>query len=227
MVKPQRYANILGHDRNGVRLSQYKLCNACNQILPISDFGKHKRYKDGLQLSCHVCIRSYRAEWKQNKLLIDPDYFARESRNRRINNPDKDKEYKRKWRENNLDKARLSARLYARKKYIDDSDSMRLYQSEWRSKNKTKTVLNKQIRRVRIKSGGVFYVSEKEIAKLYSTPCLSCGSKNNIEIDHVIPVSRGGTNSVGNLVALCRPCNRSKGNRTYMEWKLFKMKDVK
>jgi 5-methylcytosine-specific restriction protein A len=31
--------------------------------------------------------------------------------------------------------------------------------------------------------------------------------------DHVIPVSRGGTDDDANLVACCWPCNLRKGNR--------------
>ena len=33
------------------------------------------------------------------------------------------------------------------------------------------------------------------------------------EVDHVVPVSRGGTDDVDNLVAACRPCNSAKNNR--------------
>lgn len=32
--------------------------------------------------------------------------------------------------------------------------------------------------------------------------------------DHVLPISRGGDNSWGNVVAACSPCNNRKGNRT-------------
>lgn len=36
--------------------------------------------------------------------------------------------------------------------------------------------------------------------------------------DHVIPVPRGGTHALTNLVAACRGCNTSKGERTLAEW---------
>ncbi len=45
--------------------------------------------------------------------------------------------------------------------------------------------------------------------------CSHCGKKfrkKNIDIDHIVPKSRGGTNDLSNLQALCRYCNRSKGN---------------
>lgn len=34
-----------------------------------------------------------------------------------------------------------------------------------------------------------------------------------LEVDHIIPVSKGGTTTPGNLQALCWRCNRSKGNK--------------
>lgn len=38
------------------------------------------------------------------------------------------------------------------------------------------------------------------------------------ELDHIIPISRGGDNNPGNLQWLCRPCNRSKSNKDPIEF---------
>ena len=43
--------------------------------------------------------------------------------------------------------------------------------------------------------------------------CAYCGAKAE-EIDHIIPRSKGGTNSVNNLTATCRGCNEKKSNLT-------------
>lgn len=37
-----------------------KLCNKCGEIKPISDFGKNKSKKDGLQSYCKECTKIYR-----------------------------------------------------------------------------------------------------------------------------------------------------------------------
>ena len=47
--------------------------------------------------------------------------------------------------------------------------------------------------------------------------CVYCGAKAE-EIDHVIPRSKGGTNSTYNLVASCRACNQMKSNLTLKEF---------
>jgi tetratricopeptide (TPR) repeat protein len=41
--------------------------------------------------------------------------------------------------------------------------------------------------------------------------CVKCGSQENLEFDHVIPILRGGANTERNLQLLCEPCNRGKG----------------
>lgn len=45
--------------------------------------------------------------------------------------------------------------------------------------------------------------------------CKSCGKTNHetdLNIDHIIPLSKGGTNDLSNLQTLCRKCNLQKSN---------------
>lgn len=44
--------------------------------------------------------------------------------------------------------------------------------------------------------------------------CVECGSGHKIHIDHIVPVSKGGTSDDKNLRVLCKKCNLKKGNRT-------------
>jgi len=41
--------------------------------------------------------------------------------------------------------------------------------------------------------------------------CVKCGSKENLEFDHVIPLSKGDSSTARNIQLLCEKCNRSKG----------------
>jgi hypothetical protein len=42
--------------------------------------------------------------------------------------------------------------------------------------------------------------------------CASCGSSQKLEFDHIVPHSRGGSDTVRNIQLLCEPCNRRKSD---------------
>jgi hypothetical protein len=41
--------------------------------------------------------------------------------------------------------------------------------------------------------------------------CVDCGSRERLEFDHIVPVSRGGSNTARNIELRCELCNRAKG----------------
>jgi hypothetical protein len=49
--------------------------------------------------------------------------------------------------------------------------------------------------------------------------CAACGETENLVVDHIVPIVRGGSSDISNLQALCAPCNRSKGRKLPTEWR--------
>lgn len=50
--------------------------------------------------------------------------------------------------------------------------------------------------------------------------CAYCEAvEGPFEIDHIVPVTRGGSNDPSNLCVACKPCNSSKGDRLLSEWR--------
>ncbi len=55
----------------------------------------------------------------------------------------------------------------------------------------------------------------KAILERDNYKCIICGTTNRnskLEIDHIIPIIRGGTNDFDNLCTLCIECNRGKSD---------------
>jgi 5-methylcytosine-specific restriction endonuclease McrA len=42
--------------------------------------------------------------------------------------------------------------------------------------------------------------------------CIDCGSTQDLCADHIVPLSRGGTNTLNNYMVRCRSCNTSRRN---------------
>lgn len=70
--------------------------------------------------------------------------------------------------------------------------------------------------RIRARSEALV-VTAKEYLSLQCKPCFYCGGPGGT-VDHVIPLSRGGRHSIGNMVPSCHPCNMRKGSFLLIEW---------
>lgn len=58
---------------------------------------------------------------------------------------------------------------------------------------------------------------------LSSGPCAYCGDLFSEVVDHVLPVSRGGSGAQENLAPACTNCNEQKGDYTPEEWKAWRL----
>jgi 5-methylcytosine-specific restriction endonuclease McrA len=67
---------------------------------------------------------------------------------------------------------------------------------------------------------GTFTWSEfMRLARRFDYCCAYCGDKpGQLEPDHVIPLSRGGSNSTTNLLPSCHACNTDKSANFLDEW---------
>lgn len=86
-----------------------------------------------------------------------------------------------------------------------------------KNKDRMKANGSKLLREQRLK-GTRRLVTIAEWRKLRQGDCTYCGNPGG-EVDHIIPLSKGGNHSIGNLTSSCMQCNRSKGSKLLIEWR--------
>lgn len=52
----------------------------------------------------------------------------------------------------------------------------------------------------------------------YQRTCAYCRQRTELQVEHVVPLCRNGTNDAANIVPSCAPCNNEKGTLTTAEW---------
>lgn len=113
-------------------------------------------------------------------------------------------------------------KAYARQQYWSNPEASREYSRQWRASNPEKRHAQSARRRAAKLGSGSALVTDRDVSRLFdrqSGCCAYCGEPAELTIDHVVPLSRGGTHSVGNLVGACRSCNCSKNASLLIEWR--------
>lgn len=173
-----------------------KICPCCKIEKDLAVFGNNKRNPDGLATYCKPC----KALYHRKHYKAHPEKWAGYSKNWRTANAQYKLQQDKEYAQRHPDRVRLSKTKY-KKLHPEKIREMSLR------------------RRARVASNGVFVILAKELLQLTQRPCFYCGQESK-HIDHVIPISRGGRHSIGNLVPSCVKCNLSKSNKFLVEWKV-------
>lgn len=63
------------------------------------------------------------------------------------------------------------------------------------------------------------YEIREYLLEKFDRTCIYCGAQHiPLEVEHLLPKSRGGSNRISNLGISCTPCNQVKGNKTPEEF---------
>jgi 5-methylcytosine-specific restriction endonuclease McrA len=106
---------------------------------------------------------------------------------------------------------------YKRAYYEQNREQVIARSKEWAEDNlqKVRAAKTNNLRKRRAAknaSHGSFTAREfEELCERYGNRCLSCGVTGVVlEADHVVPLTRGGSDDITNIQPLCGSCNRSK-----------------
>ena len=121
------------------------------------------------------------------------------------------------WRDANPDKVKL--RDFLRK------EQKKIATDKWRAANPERyrqiCRAGEQNRRARQRAaeGKITAKLYRELLHKQWNACYWCSEQMDVpEIEHIIPLVKGGTNLPDNVVLACRPCNAQKNDKTPEEW---------
>jgi 5-methylcytosine-specific restriction endonuclease McrA len=160
------------------------------------------------------------AEYHRLKQQSDPAYRAKKAARAKA------------WREANPERAKAAQkRCYEAKKteYLaknkanrdaEDPAVTRARHQAWRDANRHKLRIQSQRRRARRCKGGDLTADEwLMVLEEFDHQCAYCGvGEVDLQIEHMIPLARGGRHTVTNVVPACGPCNLRKGTKTLLEF---------
>jgi 5-methylcytosine-specific restriction endonuclease McrA len=136
----------------------------------------------------------------------------------RAENPDKVRDQQRRWRKANVEKAREKGRRW----YAAHPDYYANRRPAYAAANRALLTEIEGRRRARKYANGVFVISPRDWRRMlarYRDVCAYCGMRAKLDMDHVIPLARGGRHSIGNVLPACDACNGGKGTKFLAEWR--------
>ena len=182
-----------------------KICTTCKKECDISFFNKDKQKKDGLNPRCRTCSKAWNANNKQRVAAYNKKHYAE--------NAERNLSRAAKYRKENRDT------LIIKKKVWDAENKVKV--SQYRAARKDDYTAHARNRRARIKGNGGTHTGAdvKLILIKQNHSCAICKIKvDAYHVDHVYPISKGGSNDPSNLQILCAPCNLSKNDTDPIEY---------
>ena len=67
---------------------------------------------------------------------------------------------------------------------------------------------------------------KRRLAKGVCHYCGGLASAGELTMDHIVPISRGGRSTKGNVVAACKTCNTKKKQLLPMEWEQYLQRQI-
>jgi hypothetical protein len=175
-----------------------KCCTRCGITKPRAAFSANKNTRDGLACWCKECFHDY--------YLENAERYA-ECQRARL---DIIRVQHREWRAENREEVNAANRSY----YAENIERMR----------QQKRMANHRRRALEADVEG--WYTWDDIIALYEVQegiCAYCDTPIgwNCHIDHMTPITRGGTNWPDNLCLTCDGCNQSKQDATAEEFRAY------
>lgn len=167
-------------------------CRICGEEKPLDLFTMDRNVPIGRTRMCKVCAA---ARVKA--------YYER--------HPERRKQARRK----DYERHGAAYRARMRRRARENPEQVRAEKREYHRRNPEVARLNARRRKYRL---GLATTETREWARtILADPCAYCGSPTE-QIDHVVPISRGGDHDWTNLIGACESCNRHKHANSLLQF---------
>jgi len=214
----------------------FKVCRRCHNLTPFDQLIKNKKCSHGVDALCLACRKIQQKErreqpgYKERQKRLSDEWYQK---NKEIVKQ-RSREYRHEHRDEIRERRRESTRAYRKA----NNDKRTEYNRQWRSEHRTHTRERdrkwRQRNIDRARSYGIHrYAREKnapgnydasDIRRIFDEQtglCAYCKRdliETGYHVDHITPLTKGGTNYPDNLCLSCPKCNVNKNARTPEQW---------
>lgn len=196
-----------------------KPCTGCHVVKTADNFHKHSKNRDGLAERCKDCRKIETAIYRDN----NRDKIKESNKRYRMANPEKVAEAEKKKPSRQPE----YLRAYRRNYYLQTAEKQKEKSKEWRANNPEQRRVQERRRRA-LEYGAITEpYTTQQVLDLYGTDCRFCGLpidfnatpiigddgwQMGLHLDHVIPLTKGGSDTLDNIRPSHALCNIRRMN---------------
>lgn len=107
-------------------------------------------------------------------------------------------------------------------RYQRERDRRIQYATDYARRNPHIGQVSKRNRRAAASGSRIRTADWLALCRRFGLRCAYCSVKAPLTMDHVVPLVRGGSHTIGNILPACKRCNCRKQGRFIMEWRMGK-----
>lgn len=229
-----------------------KICPRCREAKVAEGNFYRVKQGDGFAGYCIPCMKAKAVEWQkanhEKKRATDARMYRKHPHRREQlkrfrkrfaeENPGADKAIIARWRKANPEKVKaIVARHHAK-----NPEARKTAQAKYHASDRFKGIHadRERLRRAVVREvayadgrversiDGEFTIVEwQAVLAAFNGKCAYCDADGRMTIEHLTPLSRQGTNQVGNIAPACHPCNSRKSDQTAEEFAPLRAADIR
>lgn len=190
-------------------------CSTCKLDKPATEFHKNKSRKRGFSGECKLCvITRMKAAYAAN-----PEKYRQRRRDWYAADPEKARAAVREYRQRSPEAAKASQKKYK----AANKDKIKVAERAWVEKNRETVLARNRQKRAQKRNAVSEPYTKDDILQRWGSDCHICGEPidftasrrrgKGLQLDHVIPLSKGGPDTISNVKPAHAFCNTSKKDK--------------